>query len=197
MLPFRKVLLLYLIVAFLMLPSYPLAQTIPTDELGFTRLVAEKMKNEVSDAPVTTKSPLTLSVGGLQANLDRIYLFCKSNSSACQAEIENYVKGVAGVLKDPNSPVARDAVGIVIRTAEYIKQVQELLGRGGHVIPTYPIVEGLIAMPVIDTPRAVRPIDERDLKALNISREQLFDLAMANLHLPGVDGACAALFWVV
>jgi len=49
------------------------AQGIPTDEPGFTAYVAERMRKGVGDTPVGVKAPLTLSVGTLQANLDRIY----------------------------------------------------------------------------------------------------------------------------
>jgi hypothetical protein len=71
------------------------AQDIPRDERSFIRHVAERVRNAVGGAPVQIKGPLTLSVGKLQANLDRIYAFCKHNAAGCAAEVDTYVRGVA------------------------------------------------------------------------------------------------------
>lgn len=39
-----------------------------------------------------------------------------------------------------------------------------------------------MSVAVLDTPRAIRPLDDRDLKKLNISQDQLFELGSENLR---------------
>ena len=157
------------------------AQEVPRDEASFTEFVAMRVRQEVGDAPVVVKSPLTLSVGPLQANLDRVFAFCRSNSSGCAPELERYAKGVAQVLKQQSAPIDRAAVRLVVRTSQYIKPAQDSLGPNGPTLQARPIAEGLVAVAVIDTPRAVRPLDERDLKALGVTQDGLFEIGTANL----------------
>lgn len=157
------------------------AQSVPTDESAFTEYVAQAIQHDIGDVPVSVKAPLTLSVGPLQANLDRIFAFCRSNTSGCATEVERYTKGVAQVLKQQNAPIEKTAVRLVVRSSEYIKRAQASLGSDGPVLQVKPLVEGLVSVAVLDTPRAVRPLDERDLKKLNVSQDQLFKLAGENL----------------
>lgn len=157
------------------------AQGVPADEPAFTEFVAQAMRREVGDAPVLVKSPLTLSVGPLQANLDRIFAFCRANSASCAAEVDRYVKGAAQVLRQQSAPLDRAAVRIVVRTSEYIKRAQASLGSDGPTLQTRPLVDTFVSVAVLDTSRAVRPLDDRDLKKLNLSQDQLFELGGANL----------------
>src|SRR5215213_5583827 len=75
------------------------AQEVPRDEGSFTEFVATRVRQEVGNAPVVVKSPLTLGVGPIQANLDRVFAFCRSNAAGCATELDRYAKGVAQVLK--------------------------------------------------------------------------------------------------
>jgi hypothetical protein len=76
------------------------AQDIPTDESGFTTYLAKRIRQEVGDLAVSIKGPLTLSVGQFQANLDRIYSYCKTTPAGCAKEVDTYVKGAAEAHRD-------------------------------------------------------------------------------------------------
>lgn len=164
-----------------LIPAGVAAQSVPTEEAAFTEYIAQAMRLEVGDVPVTVKAPLTLSVGPLQANLDRIFAFCRSNTAACTAEVERYTKGAAQVIKQQNAPIEKAAVRLVVRSSEYIKRAQASLGSDGPTLQVKPLVEGLVSVAILDTPRAVRPLDERDLEKLNLSQDQLFKLGGENL----------------
>lgn len=156
-------------------------EEVPADRTVFTEFVAEKMRRELGGMPVTVKSPLTLSVGSLQANLDRIFGFCNSNRQRCLAEVDGFVKGAAQVAKERNAPLDRAAVRLVVRSSEYIRRAQGSLGQDGPTLQSQPFVGGLVVLPVLDTPRAVRPLDNRDLISLSLSRDQLLELGRTNL----------------
>jgi hypothetical protein len=136
----------------------------------------------VSEVPIVVKGPLVLSVGSLQANLARVYALCRKTESACAAEANRYAKGVAQVVKADNAPIDKAAVRLVIRSSEYIKRAQASFGADGPSLQFRPLVEGLVSVAVLDTPRAIRPLDERDLTKLQVSQDQLFELARQNLH---------------
>jgi len=157
------------------------AQDVPKDEAGFTEFVAQAMRREVGDAAVSIKGPLTLSVGPLQANLDRIFGFCRTNDTACASEVDRYVKGTAQVMKQQTAPLDKASVRLVVRSSAYIKRAQESLGSDGPSLQFRSLVEGLVLVAVLDTPRAIRPLDDRDLKRLAVSQDQLFELGGANL----------------
>lgn len=152
------------------------------DEPGFTDHMAQALRRELGELPVSIKGPLTLSVGSWQANLDRIYAFCRKNESACAAEADRYAKGAAQVLKAQNAPIDKGAVRLVVRASDYIKRAQASLGSDGPVLQARPLVEGLVTVAVLDTPRAIRPLDDRDLKKLEVSQEQLFEIGAGNLR---------------
>jgi len=158
------------------------AQTIPQDQTEFTECVADAMRREVGDIPVSVKAPLALTIGSLQANLQRLYVACRKNESACASEIDQYAKGAAQVIKAQNAPIDRAAIRLVIRSSEYIKRAQASLGAEGPALQYRPLVDGLTVVAVLDTPRALRPLNDRDLKNLQISQEQLFETGAANLR---------------
>ena len=103
------------------------AQEIPLNEAGFTDFVATELRKEVGDATVVIKGPLTLGLGQLQANLDRVYAYCRKNADGCSKEVATYVKGAAEVHKDRSAPPTRDAVRLVVRTTQYAKLAQGLI----------------------------------------------------------------------
>ncbi len=157
------------------------AGDIPRDEAGFTAYVAEQLRAEVGDVPVVIKSPLTVSVGALQANLDRIFAYCKKNADGCSTEVITYVKGAAQVYRDQNAPPTREAVRLVVRTTQYVQQTQGSLPPGSSLLPT-PLVEGLVLLPALDSPRAIRMLNDKDLKSLGLSADEAQQLALANLR---------------
>lgn len=157
-----------------------LAQDVPKDESAFTEYVATRLRNEISDATVTVKAPLTLSLGQLQANLDRLFAFCKTNANGCAAEVTTYVKGAAQVYRDRNAPPTREAVRVVVRTTQYLRQAQDSLPPDAPALQPKPVVDGLMALSVLDSPRAIRMLTEKDDKALGLTSDDVFQLALTN-----------------
>lgn len=157
------------------------AQQIPTDEPAFTAFVAARIQAAVRNTQVAIKGPLTLSIGPLQANLDRIYAFCKVNTSGCAKEIDNYVGGVVATPGNAKAPPTKAALRIVVRTTDYMRQAARELDSAG-TIPTRPLAEGLLIVPVLDSPRAVRMFNDKDRAALGLTPDQVFDIATANLR---------------
>ncbi|MGY8704362.1 hypothetical protein RAD16_01290 [Bradyrhizobium sp. 18BD] len=157
------------------------AQQIPADEPAFTAFVAERIRAEIRDTPVAIKGPLTLSIGPLQANLDRIYAFCKANASACSKEIGTYVSGIKATTSSRNDPPTKAALRVVVRSADSMRQaLREVDARGPALMR--PLAEGLVIVPVLDSPRAVRVFNDKDRAALGLTSDQVFDIAIANLR---------------
>jgi hypothetical protein len=48
------------------------AQDVPRGEAAFTEYVAAQLRRETGGAAVVVKGPLTLAIGEMQANLDRL-----------------------------------------------------------------------------------------------------------------------------
>lgn len=158
------------------------AQSISMEQADFTDYVAQTVRREAGDMPVLVKGILTLSLGSFQLNLDRIYGVCQRNEAICASEVDRYVKGVSQVIKAANAPIDKESVRIVIRSDEYIKRAQASLGSSGPVLQFRSLTDGLVSVAVLDTPRAIRPLDDRDLKRLDISQEQLFEIGHKNLQ---------------
>lgn len=157
------------------------AQAVPLEPPAFTEYVASSVRREVGDTAVTVNGPLRLSIGDLDAHLDRVLNYCKSNNSGCGAQVSQFAKAAGQILKQQNVPLDKSAVQLVIRSDEYIKRAQASFGAGGPILQAKPLVAGLMVVAVLDTPRAVRPLDERDLKKLHMQQEQVFELGAENL----------------
>jgi len=160
-----------------------LAQAIPQDETGFTEFVAAQLRKEIGDEKVTIKGPLTLSLGELQGNLDRVFKFCNTNTSGCSAELDRYAKAIAEVHRERNAPPTKEAIRVVVRTSQYVQAVQSNAGGNGQIpmLPR-PFVEGLVALPAIDSPRAIKMLGAMDAKTLGLSEQDAYDLGLANLR---------------
>jgi uncharacterized protein YtpQ (UPF0354 family) len=128
------------------------------------------------------KGPLTLGLGELQANLDRIFAFCKREQGSCQPEVDRYVQGAAQVHRDRTAPLQREAIRVVVRASQYIQAAQASLGGQAAQIQTRPFVEGLISLPVLDSPRTVRILGSKDNSQLGLSEAEMYELGLANLR---------------
>jgi uncharacterized protein YtpQ (UPF0354 family) len=157
-------------------------QDIPNDESGFTEYVAGRLRSEVGDSTVAVQRPLTLKLGGLQANLDRIFAFCSQNASACPMEISTYVKATAETYRAQNAPISRDTIRVVVRAAQYVQHVQNSLGPGAPTLLPTPFVEGPELLPVLDSPTSFRFLNTEDLKTLGLSEQEVQQLALTNLR---------------
>ena len=159
-----------------------IAQIIPGDQLGFTEYVATQLRKEVGQTEVSVKGPLTLGFGELQLNLDRIFVYCRSNPGACQTEIHTYVKGAVEAHRDRTAPPKKEAVRLVVRSTQYIQAAQTGAGPSPPRIQARPFVEGLVLLPALDSPRTIRIMSEKDNVALGLTAQEVFDLGAANLR---------------
>jgi len=157
------------------------AQNIPTDEPGFTAYVAERLRKAVGDAPVRVQAPLTLSMGTLQANLDRIYAYCRTNPGGCSREIETYVRGAAESTRTQSEAPTREALRVVVRSTQYQQGATGQLSPAA-LVPARTLVDGLVLMPVLDSSRTVRMLTARDSAALKLTTNQVYEVAVANLR---------------
>jgi hypothetical protein len=157
----------------LVLALRAVGQDIPNDEAGFTEYVAGRLRAEVGDSTVVVKGPLTLKLGELQANLDRIFAFCKQNASGCPTEVSTFVRGTAETYKARNAPISRDNIRVVVRTSQYVQQVQNSLKPGAPTLLPTPFVDGLVLLPVLDSPTSLRLLNVEDLKTLGLSEHEL------------------------
>lgn len=161
--------------------SLAMAQPVPTDDAGFTEYVAALLRKEVSDSAVVVKGPLTLGLGELQANLDRVFAFCKRERESCEVELDRYVKGAAQVHKDRTAPPQREAVRLVVRTSQYGQAARSSGGDKAQLLPR-PFVEGLISLPVLDSPRSLRMLGSADSTQLGLSEAETYELGLSNLR---------------
>jgi uncharacterized protein YtpQ (UPF0354 family) len=157
------------------------AQQVPTDEPAFTAFVAGRIRAEIRDIPVVVKGPLTVSIGALQANLDRIYAFCQANSAGCAGQITTYVNAVVATTSNQNERPTKASLRVVVRPADYIQQAQRDVPARDAIL-TRPLAAGLAVVVVMDFPRTVRMFNEKHRAALGLSPDQVFDIALANLR---------------
>jgi hypothetical protein len=153
---------------------------IPKDASGFTEHVAELLRMEIAGVAVTIKGPLTLGLGGMQANLDRIFNFCKRDSVRCPHEVTNYVKAVVQVYRDQNAAPSREAVRVVLRTEEYVRQVQGSALPDASAMQSRAFAPGLVVLLALDSPRTIRMLNEKDDKALGLTADEVYELGLKN-----------------
>jgi hypothetical protein len=171
-----------LLVATLLFSSTAYAQSVPLDEASFTEHAAALLRKEIGEQAVVVKGPLTLGLGELQANLDRVFSYCKRERGSCEAELDRYVQGAAQVHRDRSAPPQREAVRVVLRSSQYIQSAQASLGGQAAQIQPRPFVDGLVAVPVLDSPRTIRMLASKDNALLGLSEAQVHELGMANLR---------------
>ena len=157
------------------------SQSVPSDPAAFTEYVAAAVRREVGDTVVSTRDPLRLSIGELDGRLDRLLEYCRLNSAGCDGQVRQFAKAAAAIAQAKNAPIDEKAVQLVVRSDLYIQKAQASFGANAPQLQARPLVPGLMAVAVLDTPRAVRPLDERDLKKLGKSQDELFALAATNL----------------
>jgi hypothetical protein len=159
-----------------------IGQGIPLDEPSFTKHIAQRLRSEVNGMQVTIKGPLTLSVGAMQANLDRVYMFCRRNSEGCATEINTYVRAAAQLHRQSGISPTKKAVRVVVRSVRYVQQAQAQLPAGSPRPQTTPFVDGFVVVPMLDSPRALRILTEKDSAALGLTASEIHELGITNLR---------------
>jgi hypothetical protein len=162
--------------------SVAVAQEVPRDVSAFTEAVAVELRQQVGEAEVIVKGPLTLGLGALQLNLDRIFEFCRGNSGGCRAQVDGHVKGAAETYRTVTAPPSKDSVRLVVRTSEYVAAIRSVPeGKKSIEIQPRPFADGLFVLPVLDSPRTVRYLAESDNAKLQMTAEEIYQLGLANL----------------
>ena len=146
------------------------------ERTAFTEKVALLLRTQIRDQEVVVADPLTLKVGELQANLDRVYTFCRRNAAGCDAVLARYVQVVGEVHGKAAAPVAREALRLVVRSADFGAGVpaDKLLRR--------PFAANLVALPIVDSERSARGLTEADCATLELTPDEAVELARANLR---------------
>ena len=112
---------------FLFLTTLVPAEEVPRDVSAFTDAVAVELRQQVGEASVIVKGPLTLGLGDLQLNLDRIFAFCRGNAAGCQGQVDSYVKGAAETYRTVTAPPNKSSVRVLPvldspRTVRYLAE---------------------------------------------------------------------------
>lgn len=153
-----------------------------SERTAFTDKVAAMLRSRLTDKDVIVAAePLTLKVGELQANLDRVFGYCRANAQGCDDELRRYVQAVVDASSNAAAPATREALRLVIRPADF----------GGRGSPAFnakaaqlrrPFASGLVALPVVDGERSARLMNEGDCEKLGLSPEQAHEVALANVR---------------
>jgi uncharacterized protein YtpQ (UPF0354 family) len=169
-----------LIVLWAMVYGPALAQGVPRGEAAFTEYVAAELRRELKDVAVAVKGPLTLALGNgnMQANLDRIFTYCRNNVKGCERELAVYVKGVVETVRDQRAPPSKEAVRILVRTRGYAESSPEMK----EDLQPRALAGGLVMLPAIDLPRTIRLLTKKDNEELGLSTDEVFTLGVANLR---------------
>jgi uncharacterized protein YtpQ (UPF0354 family) len=157
------------------------AQDVAKGKAAFTEYVAAQFRREIGDA-VVVKGPLRLAIGGMQANLDRIFVYCGQNSTGCEREISNYVEGIAQAIKDRTAPPTRETVRVIVRTREYVAAAWAAMPKDARKLQPRELAGGLVMLPAIDMPRTIRSATLGDSEALGLSTDEVFELGLVNLR---------------
>lgn len=159
-----------------------IAEDVPSDPSAFTEHVAHLLRKEIGERAVIVSRPLTLKVGELQANLDRVHAFCTRDFQACGNQIQRYVKAAAEIHKARSAPARRDDVRVVLRSEAYVKAAQASIGGSVAEVQPRPFVGGLLALPVLDSPYALRMLGPKVNDELGLTAQAVYELGMANLQ---------------
>lgn len=147
-------------------------------------MVAKELRRALgsSGPEVVIDSPLTIKLGHFQANLDRIFAYCSKTPSGCDREVDTYVKGVAQVIKDRDTPPTQQAIRIVVRSAEYLAAAAKSIGKSAPKLQPRLIAGDLYMLPAIDTPRTVQPMPEEFNAKLGLSAAAVLEAGLANMR---------------
>ncbi|MFT7776228.1 hypothetical protein [Roseateles sp.] len=151
------------------------------ERAAFTEKVAGLLRARLTDSEVVVAEPLTLKVGELQANLDRVFGFCRANVQSCDGELQRYVQAVVDVHTKAGMPATKDALRLTVRAADFGST--GLPPAAAKAVTLHrPFVAGLVAVPMLDSVRSARLVTEGDCDALHLSPDQTHELALANVR---------------
>lgn len=165
-----------------------LAQSIPSDEKGFTRYIAERLGRAMPELVFKPAGPLGVEAAGADGKaagrlgVDRVWQFCTRNYERCTEAVDEYVGGISEILREQTSPIAASKIRLVVRPEDDVVQARRQMAEGKAELLARPLVPGLWVVPVVDSPRSMRMVVKQDLVALRLDEEALFELGRRNLR---------------
>ena len=163
-----------------------LAGEVPTDEAGFTAYMAKAFSQSLPGWKVTVKGPLVLDLEppkgeGHDARLNTPYSLCQRNPTVCDEAVRMHVAQMSATYKQGEVAPTRAALRAVIRQAAYVDLMRRGYASKGFGEPVAePLIAGLWTVCAEDLPQAIQFMHPRDLKALQLSRDQAIALCKAN-----------------
>ncbi|WP_082938905.1 hypothetical protein [Mitsuaria sp. 7] len=158
------------------------AGAVPQDAIGFTEYVASQLRQQLGDATVVVREPLTLGVADQRTKLDKLYAGCQTNRGNCADDVGVFVKTTTQQFRASTIPATRESLRLAVRTAESVQQAQREVGGDAATFRPRPFIGPLVTVPVFDTMRASRLISEKDYKTLNLSVDQVRETARKNTY---------------
>jgi hypothetical protein len=151
---------------------------------AFTADVAQRLRAALPGQQVEVVEPLRLRVGSLRVGLDQPWRTCTTAPASCDGELT----ALAGAIKEalaregnlPDKAALEQGVRLAMRPAEYVQHVGRMLGAQGVKLVTEPLAANLVAVAVLDTPKATRPVTSDDLARTGLDAAAVLALARAN-----------------
>lgn len=156
-------------------------QNSAAEQVAFTDRVAALLRARLGTEAVLVAEPLTLKLGELQANLDRVFGFCRSNAKDCDAELDRYVQAVIDVRQQAESPITRESLRVAVRTTEFVDEAAKSTSGNGGLMHR-PLAAGLLAVVMADSPRSARFLNISEGQRLGLTVNQAFEIGLANLR---------------
>jgi hypothetical protein len=161
---------------------------VPKGEAAFTAWMAKRIQAQLPDTRVEVDSPLTLKLRQtdgediLQANLERIFDFCKRSPAHCEGAASQYTAGIAEHLADRKDALEAPMVRVAIRPREYVESTRRQLPADAPRILARPLTGELMEVAVVDFPTSIRLFTTDDARALKLTEKEVFELGLRNLR---------------
>ncbi|HEY1396363.1 hypothetical protein, partial [Roseateles sp.] len=104
------------------------AGAVPQDAVGFTEYVAAQLRQQLGDATVVVREPLTLGVADQRTKLDKLYTGCQTNRGNCADDVGAFVKTTTQQFRASTIPATRESLRLAVRTAASVQQAQREVG---------------------------------------------------------------------
>lgn len=154
---------------------------------AFTEKVAELMRKAAPDLQIVTNDQNELQIqdsrGPYRIFLDNVRAACVANKSACNAELANYVDRTLSLFRARNDEktIATERIFLVLRGAGFARNLGEQMPNDKDSQPiSRPFLDGIEILYVLDTPQAIRFMNQGDLKDAGLTPDKLNQIASKN-----------------
>lgn len=155
----------------------------------FTDAYCDYLRQQFPQATVSSVKDMEVSItlpGFTQqwtSHLDNAYIDYTSDPKALTQVLNTYSNGFRELIENKEPGIATENILPVIRTVNFYEEATGQLN-GGKPTTTFikeNFTDQLAVYFVIDTPTTIRPMTEKELKQLDIKRENLMSVAIGNL----------------